>query len=391
MSGHVLLMVAGLDIGGLDGGAERAGVELCLELAKQGQRADLMAFWRSRTSAESYWLQRCTEANVTVHFAAGDDMRRNSLDFFRALPAARASIHAGRYQICHAHHEGGALAALFARRLSRHIAVVRTAHLPSRREWGVGLSALLLRGVFSQVAFPLLVDAETSISEHYARTHSSRIIARLMGRRTRVIPNATSAALRTPQQKRALHTFTIGSVGRLVHSKRVDMLVDAVVLLRKRRSDVDVRCLIVGDGPMRAQLEEKSSHLNVSKSITFAGQVTDVSELLAQMDVFAFPSEYEGLPTALMEAAAFGIPIVASDIAGNRLILRSTDEGWHFPVGDLAALVNCLDDVLANPNTAIQRAERAQSALEPYTLASVSKAYVNLYDDLLRTHGDHRA
>src|SRR4030042_1104997 len=107
-------------------------------------------------------------------------------------------------------------------------------------------------------------------------------------------------------------TRVIGTVGSLVIEKGHIYLLEAA----RQILDVvkDLKFLIIGDGPLRKALEEKSEELGIKKDVIFMGQRKDIPELLMAMDIFVLPSIKEGPPVALLEAMAAKRPIVATQI-----------------------------------------------------------------------------
>ena len=103
----------------------------------------------------------------------------------------------------------------------------------------------------------------------------------------------------------------VGHVGRFVDQKNHDYLIDVFWELSKLNSQV--RLLLVGDGPLRTQIEKKVRALNIENKVIFTGVRDDVSDLMQAMDVFVFPSKKEGLGVVLIEAQTSGLPCVISD------------------------------------------------------------------------------
>jgi glycosyltransferase involved in cell wall biosynthesis len=104
--------------------------------------------------------------------------------------------------------------------------------------------------------------------------------------------------------------FVIGHVGRFSRQKNHELLIDIFNEIYK--SNKNARLMLVGDGELRGQLEEKVYRLGLSDKVIFCGVRDDVNRLYQAMDVFLFPSLYEGLPVAAVEAQAAGLYIIAS-------------------------------------------------------------------------------
>ncbi|MEO8725227.1 MAG: glycosyltransferase family 1 protein [Acidobacteriaceae bacterium] len=117
---------------------------------------------------------------------------------------------------------------------------------------------------------------------------------------------AAPASLGIPQT-----AFVVGHVGRFVEAKNHRFFIEIAQQLS--RLQPHAHYLLVGDGPLRKEIEIAVAHKGLAGKFTFAGVRSDVPSLLGCMDVFLFPSQYEGLPLALLEAQAAGIPCVISD------------------------------------------------------------------------------
>jgi len=139
---------------------------------------------------------------------------------------------------------------------------------------------------------------------------------------------------------------TIVAVGRLVHLKGYDLLLQALALLRRTR---DVRLLLVGEGPELPVLEALAEQLGVRAHVTFVGQVANPWRYMARADVLALTSRTEAFPNVLTEAMALGIPVVATDCTGGiRESLLDGDCGLIVPTEDIGAIANGLDRVLGD-------------------------------------------
>ena len=123
----------------------------------------------------------------------------------------------------------------------------------------------------------------------------------------------------------------------------------------------------------------RSDRLGLADAVELLGQWPDVPGLLQAADLFAFPSVYEGMPGAVIEAMALGVPIVASDIPPVREILGS-DEGVLVPAGDPQALADGLLDLLRDRERASRLASAARARfLEKFTLEHSVAAMAGLY------------
>lgn len=138
-------------------------------------------------------------------------------------------------------------------------------------------------------------------------------------------------------------------IGRLGPVKGATLLLDAFAALRDRHPEA--RLTLVGDGPIRGELEAQARALGIDEVTTFTGYLSqdDVAAKLAEADMLALPSFAEGLPVVLMEALASGIPVIASQIAGIPELVRDGETGFVVPAGDVETLTARLDQLLSDP------------------------------------------
>lgn len=107
------------------------------------------------------------------------------------------------------------------------------------------------------------------------------------------------------------NTLLIGHVGRFYKQKNHMFLIDVFYEVQKRKPDSVL--LLVGDGDLVCMIKEKVKKLNIEDKVLFLGTRSDIPDLLSAMDVFVFPSFYEGMPNTVIEAQATGLPCIISD------------------------------------------------------------------------------
>lgn len=139
----------------------------------------------------------------------------------------------------------------------------------------------------------------------------------------------------------------IVAMGRLNEAKDFGVLLNAFASLRKSR---DVRLLILGEGELRDQLEQKVCDLTLTENVLLAGFVSNPYAFLARANLFVLSSRREGLPGALIEAMICGVPVVSTNcLSGPEEILENGRWGKLVPVGDVNALAKAMADVLDAP------------------------------------------
>jgi glycosyltransferase involved in cell wall biosynthesis len=193
------------------------------------------------------------------------------------------------------------------------------------------------------------------------------------GRRGVVIPLGIDLG-RFDVERRPHQGHVIGNVARLVEQKDQRALVDAAPAILERFPHA--RFVVVGDGPLRGELEERAARL----PFEFLGARPDVPALLAGFDVFAFPSLFEGLCLAVIEAQAAGVPVVATPVGGIRETVVEGETGVLVPQRDPAALAAAVCRLLDDSALAERLAAEARRRVhERYSVERMVDATRALY------------
>jgi glycosyltransferase involved in cell wall biosynthesis len=173
------------------------------------------------------------------------------------------------------------------------------------------------------------------------------------------------------------------NVGRQEYQKGQQDLIAAVALLAPQRPKLVV--LIVGrKGNATEVLKESVNVRGLTDVITFLGHREDVGDLLAAADVFVFPSLFEGLGGAVIEAEALGLPVVASDLPVLREVVEDEQNGILTPAEDPAALAAAIERLLEDDRERALFGERSIEIFnERFTLDLVQERMGRFYDDLV--------
>ena len=242
--------------------------------------------------------------------------------------------HAGEYSIVHGHI--GSTAAFYLAAAKRY-GLFTIAHSHNTK------GALTARGMLYRImTYPTrhIADYFFACSEQAGIDRFGRRITRNT-KRYKILNNAidTSVFSFDFETKKAVRLslgvleddFVVGHVGRFMGQKNHTFLIDIFYEIHKR--DPKAKLLLVGDGPLREQIQQKVKKLSLEESVIFTGIRSDVSELMQAMDVFLFPSIFEGLPVTLVEAQSSGLPCIISNsipkdtvIVQDLIIERRLDE-----------------------------------------------------------------
>ena len=179
-------------------------------------------------------------------------------------------------------------------------------------------------------------------------------------------------------------TCVIGTVGRLTPVKGLSYLLQAGRILLSR--DVRAKVLIVGDGPIREQLEAQARSMGIAENVVFLGHREDTQKVMQVLDVFVLPSLSEGIPMALLEAMAASRPVVASRVGGIPEIVTDGVDGLLVEATDVERLAECCRRLIDSPDFAGNLGAQARLTVERnFSAVAMANRVADLYKDLLRS------
>lgn len=172
----------------------------------------------------------------------------------------------------------------------------------------------------------------------------------------------------------------IAFIGRLAPQKRIKDLLWAMQMLR--HTCPNAYFLIIGNGPLREQLEHDARNCEADSNTRFLGHREDAASLLHLIDVFWLASEFEGMSNSLMEAMACGVPAVVSDIPPNRELIRHGVDGWLVNLGDGAGFTQYTVRLLQDPESAKALGQSAAKRMrEDFSIQKMIDHYHRLISD----------
>jgi glycosyltransferase involved in cell wall biosynthesis len=259
-----------------------------------------------------------------------------------ALGRLVAHMRHGRYDVIHTHSAKAGILGRIAARMIGVKGVVNTVHGWSfhdrqksiARNFYAGLERLCAR-----LCDVMIVVAERDRADGLAlgigRADQYRLVRSGIEieryRDVDLSPAAARARCGLPP-----HAFVVGSVGRLSLQKAPLDLVRAFDVLARVRPDAHL--LVLGDGPLRAEVEREVERLNLRGRVHLPGIRADVPELLRAMDIFALSSHWEGLPRVFPQAMCAALPIVATRVDGAAEAIEEGENGFLVEAGDIARL-----------------------------------------------------
>ena len=173
----------------------------------------------------------------------------------------------------------------------------------------------------------------------------------------------------------------IGTVGNFTAKKDQATLLRAVARLGERLPAV--RLVLVGSGPLDADLRRLVTTLELDANVVFAGSRGDVPDLLPAFDVFALSSRFEGLPIALLEAMASGLPCVATTVGGIPEVITDGRDGLLVEPADPGGLADALSALLGDPTRRDEVGRHAARRATDFEVTGAVRQIERVYDEAL--------
>lgn len=171
--------------------------------------------------------------------------------------------------------------------------------------------------------------------------------------------------------------FVIGNVSRFDYQKNQRLIIKIAPEIIK--SNDNVKFLFVGDGRYLNSCKEKCRKLGISEKVIFTGEVTDVARYYPLIDIFVFPSLWEGLSLTLLETMAFSKCIIASDIPSNKEVIKNSQNGMLFDLNNHEQLIRLVLSLIANPDERKRLSHKAREDSLQFDMASMVRKIENCY------------
>lgn len=363
------LVITELDVGG----AERAFTELACRLDKNRYEVRVYVLGSQPPDDRDGLVRQLTDCGIQPEFFCAT----RSWQFPWVLAKLWRRLRKQRPQIVQAFLFHANVLAMVAGKLAGVRNIVTGIRVAEPRRWHLRVSKWL-RGWAARH-----VCVSQSVAD-YMHTNAALPTEALV-----VIPNGVDLSrfasvqpadltqLGVPAERRA-----IAFVGRLDPQKGLGWLMHlaAQMFTRFERHDL----LVVGHGPAREMLERMVAELGLSRWVRFIGWRSDVPAILAASDALILPSQWEGMPNVVLEAMAAGKPIVACQVEGVLEILGPLAESQTVPVGDAAAFVAKLAQIVEDPIHAGRLgAANRQRVVQSFSIDHMALQYDLLYTSLV--------
>jgi GalNAc-alpha-(1->4)-GalNAc-alpha-(1->3)-diNAcBac-PP-undecaprenol alpha-1,4-N-acetyl-D-galactosaminyltransferase len=230
-----------------------------------------------------------------------------------------------------------------------------------------GIWKFLRRAVYPRAA--RLVSVSRYIDDYFSWLPKSKRV---------VIPNPIKVSTAEPLIASHPGKHQIAAMGRLIHVKGFDRLLEAFAGVAQKHPDWQL--VIMGQGTLRSELQQLIDRLGLKKRVQLAGFVSQPFDVLRDSDFFVVSSRSEGFPYALLEAMACGLPAVAMECtSGLREIIRDGVDGLLVPDGDIAALAGALDALMIDADERRRLAAHAPEVLDRFGLEAIVDQWESLF------------
>lgn len=292
-----------------------------------------------------------------------------------------------RPDIVHTHKYKDSIVASIAARCMGVRRVIRVVH--GRPEPFSGMRNAKMAGytMLDRLVIQLLVDKVVAVSSDLEQV----LLRKFCRNRVACIPNGIDLEAIVVTMSRADKrkewqvddkTIVIGTVGRLVPVKGHMVLLEALQILRELHGNV--KLLLVGDGPMRTNLEAEAKRLGLEQFVIFSGHQEQAYDFINMMDIFILPSLHEGIPMVLLEALALKRPVVASRVGGIPEVLSHGRSGILVSPAKPDELARAIADLIKNHEKAVAIGEAGRVQIESEFSASVmANRTVSIYESLV--------
>ncbi len=356
---HYLFVVTTL--GG--GGAERVVSVLASELAET-EKITILAYYKALEEYER-------SAAVNVVYMTTDEQSYAGMNYYRRLTSIRKLVRKENPDFVIPFLSQVCMQVTVALAGTKHKVIQTVRNNPANMPASKIVRAI--RDLFIWFSYKTIVQNQSQ-KEYFNKALWKKIY---------VMPNPVRTDLLGIQREAREQwelPIEIISVGRLDYQKNYEMLIKAFKQSEGLRQKCHVR--IFGDGPIREELENRIKENELNHCIELMGRSTDMKTVYSSADIFVMTSSFEGMPNALMEAMASGLPCISTNCpTGPSDLIGANENGILVPVDDVLALCEALLQYVNDHETAVMLGEKARKRIvQMYTPEIIASQFVQICD-----------
>lgn len=366
------------------GGAQMNTLISTRDISEKGYPSDILTGPERPSEGDLYDLVREWDINLLLapHLKREISPVNDLIAFFEI----RGIIKDGNYDIVHTHGSKARFLGRLAAASFSEVKIIQTAHgwpfydsMHSMKKWFyISLEKIGFRLAHANIAVSSR-DRDKAVRFGIGSRDSYMIIRSGVDfeefRKARGKKPEARAKLDLP-----IDIPVVGSVMRFCQEKAPDIYVKVASLVIKHKPDV--LFVLVGDGPLMKQTKKWIESHNLQDSFLLVGSRKDIAEILPAFDLFLITSRTEGLPRALLECLAAGIPVVSTDVGGIHELVDGKRNGLLFPEGDTAALAGGVIRLLDSPSTVTHLLSSVDDDIEPFSARRMVDCLFDLYTEI---------
>jgi glycosyltransferase involved in cell wall biosynthesis len=360
------------------GGTQKQALRLADELQSQGVSVFVLTKRKARQHAQSWGAELNGRVQI-VHLPVTD--LQPAWSFFFSL-LVWAWTNRGSFQIIHAHNAAmGVIAAIVGWLIGKKVIV----KIPSLKYVqylnGGSLSRELRRWIITKKT-DRFIAVSTEMREALLEAGiAPEKLALITNGIELTAPRNTNPCVLKQELSENTERPVVLFVGRLVKEKGVDRLLRVWASLPGHET---MLLLIVGDGPLREDLESQTRNLELLPSVRFLGHQAEVSKFYSVADLFVLPSKTEGMSNSLLEAMAVGLPVVASNVGGNKDVIKDQQSGFLVDWEDTTLCAGMLLTLLSDTELRQRIGNAARREVSAFAMGDVAERYHDLYQAVLQ-------
>jgi glycosyltransferase involved in cell wall biosynthesis len=372
------ILVLSHELPPVGGGGGRVAQDICQGLVERGHEVRIItAHLKGLPREETIDGVRVFRLASGRHFPFRADLIEMAIYDVVAVASGLRMIREWQPDLIHAHFAVPAGAAAYVLSRLTGVPYVITAHLgdvpggvPEKTErwfrWVYPFTAPIYRSAAKVVAV-------SEFTRQLAQAHYPVDID--------IIPNGVDLRGLPARVENKNGAARIVFVGRLVPQKNPQHVVTALAALQ----DLPWKCTLLGDGPLRKQVEMEIDRHGLEDRFTMPGWVApqDVLSWYAKSDILLLPSRSEGLPVVGVQALAMGLALVLSTAGGNVELVKNGENGFLFDPGDIDTLVSGLRILLGDPQRLLKASKHSLELAKRFDIELVVKQYEALFEQII--------
>ena len=337
----ILMVITGMK----SGGAERVMATLCNELSKRNQVRLLVL----KNKESDY------EISDRIEFIAGNIKRQN---VFQSVDFVKEQIEEWKPNVVLSFMTKTNIIAIIAKEkaeVKTKLVIAERANLYNAKFYLKLVRKFLYRKVDGCVF-------QTKLAQEY--------YSNILNCSSRVIRNPLTPEFKV-EQFEGNRTEKIVCTGRLSIEKNQKLLIDSFLLISKKYPQINVE--IYGEGPLHKKLQKYINRLGLSKRVRLMGRKDNIQDYIKDAKIFILPSNSEGMPNALLEAMALGIPSIATDcpIGGPKEIIVNEENGILIPMNNKEELAKAIDKIITNEEFSNKISRNARNVINDFETVKV--------------------